>query len=34
VNDETIALVYVGVEEQVPFPKGIEREIEDYLLED
>ena len=31
VGDKTINLVYVGVEEQVPYPKGVEDEIRVYL---
>lgn len=30
-HDETVCLVYVGVEERVPFPKGIENDIREYL---
>ncbi len=31
VNDKTINLVYVGVEERVPYPKGVEEDIRLYL---
>lgn len=30
-NDESVCLVYVGVQERVPFPKGIEDDIREYL---
>lgn len=30
-GDKTVCLVYIGVEERVPFPKGIENDIREYL---
>ncbi|MBK7869267.1 MAG: hypothetical protein IPJ74_00605 [Saprospiraceae bacterium] len=30
-QDDTVCLVYIGVEERVPFPKGIENDIREYL---
>ena len=30
-HDESVSLVYVGIQERVPFPKGIENDIKEYL---
>ena len=30
-NDPAMCLVYTGVGEKIPFPKGVETEVKDYL---
>ena len=31
VGDESVSLVYMNIQERVPFPKGIENDIKEYL---